>query len=155
MYNRIEVLLRPSPGATLIAIAPWLAVALFALIAGSRFGFLLFAVPLSLVGAGWHLWNRRRFNGSRAIRGLLVDHHNLSLVMADGQQITVKVAPESRVGASLSLLKLRPEDSRSGPGGRRAKTSTLVVLSTLPGFHNTDREAFRRLRVWLRLATHT
>ena len=75
----------------------------------------------------------------------MIDQDRLRLCYSDGRTQTVRVAPESRLGARPSTLKLVPEAPISAP--------IPVVLSTLPGMSNTDADAFRRLRVWLRLGS--
>ena len=145
MYNRIDIPLRPHPALALAANLPWYLLALFCLVAASGRPALWHIAGLISLAIG--IWRTARAlqSGEDFVTGLIIDQDRLRLCYSDGRTQTVRVAPESRLGARLSILKLVPEAPISAP--------IPVVLSTLPGMSNTDADAFRRLRVWLRLGS--
>ena len=145
MYNRIDIPLRPHPALALAANLPWYLLALFCLVAASGLPALWYIAGLISLAIG--IWRTARAlrSGEDSVNGLMIDQDRLRLCYSDGRTQTVRVAPESRLGARLSILKLVPEAPISAP--------IPVVLSTLPGMSNTDADAFRRLRVWLRLGS--
>ena len=145
MYNRIDIPLRPHPALALAANLPWYLLALFCLVAASGQPALWHIAGLISLAIG--IWRTARAlqSGEDFVTGLIIDQDRLRLCYSDGRTQTVRVAPESRLGARLSILKLVPEAPISAP--------IPVVLSTLPGMSNTDADAFRRLRVWLRLGS--
>lgn len=143
MYNRIEIPVCRQPVLALILNLPWLMLALFCLLAASHLPeFWYSAGMLAMIIAAWRTVRHLRPGGS-LVTGLLVDHDRLQIRYRDGRMQVAEVAPESRLGARLSILKLVPEAPTSSP--------VPVILSTLPGVTNTEPQAFRRLRVWLRL----
>ncbi|MDY6797664.1 MAG: hypothetical protein SVX28_02775 [Pseudomonadota bacterium] len=143
MYSRIEVPVRPHPVLALTANLPWLLLALFCLFAASRQPVFWYSAGLVAMIVGiWRTARALRF-GAHSITRLIVEQNQLRLCYPDGRTQTVRVAPETRLGGRLSILKLVPDAPISAP--------VPVVLSTLPGMSNTDARAFRRLRVWLRL----
>jgi hypothetical protein len=145
VYNRIDIPLRPHPALALAANLPWYLLALFCLVAASGQPALWYIAGLISLATG--IWRTARAlrSGEDSVTGLMIDQDRLRLCYSDGRTQTVRVAPESRLGARLSILKLVPEAPISAP--------IPVVLSTLPGMSNTDAGAFRRLRVWLRLGS--
>lgn len=143
MYSRIEVPVRPHPLLALTANLPWLLLALFCLLAAPRQPIFWYSAGLAaMVIAIWRTTRALR-SGAHSITCLIVDQNQLRLCYPDGRTQTVRVAPETRLGGRLSILKLVPDTPTSAP--------VPVVLSALPGMSNTDTRAFRRLRVWLRL----
>lgn len=143
MYSRIEIPVRPHPVLALLANLPWLVLALFCLFAAPYEPALWHGAGLVSLAIGIWRIARALQTGPHSVTGLLVDQDRLRLCYPDGRTQTANVAPESRLGGRLSILKLVPEAPISAP--------VPVVLSALPGMSNTDARAFRRLRVWLRL----
>jgi len=145
VYSRIEVPLRPHPALALTANLPWFLLTLFCLFAAPyQPGLWYGAGMVSLTTGIWRTAQALR-SSDDSVTGLIIDQDRLRVCYADGRTETVRVAPESRLGARLSILKLVPEAPISAP--------VPVVLSTLPGMCNTNACAFRRLRVWLRLGS--
>lgn len=143
VYSRIEVPVRPHPVLALTANLPWLLLALFCLFAAARQPIFWYSAGLvALIIGTWRTVQALR-SGAHSITSLIVDQNQLRLCYPDGRTQTARVAPETRLGGRLSILKLVPDAPTSGP--------VPVILSTLPGMSNTDARAFRRLRVWLRL----
>lgn len=89
-------------------------------------------------------WLRNLLRAVNTVTELTLDHNQLRARFGSGDSCPVAVAGESRLSPRLTLLKIRPTDSRFH--------SRLVVLANFgPGFRNVDPEEFRRLRMWLRL----
>jgi hypothetical protein len=145
VYNRIEIPLRAHPVLALTANLPWFLLGLFCLAAASRQPALWYIAGLACMAVGGWRTTRALRSGAGSMAGLIVERERLSIRYRDGRTQAVRVAPESRLGSRLSILKLVPEAPISAP--------VSVVLSTLPGMSNTNACAFRRLRVWLRLGS--
>lgn len=150
MLNRIDLTLSPSALAGLIAALPWGALMLAALALGQlQHPLLWLFCPLAAVGGA------RQFRGSgwlqreNSVRHLSVSGDQLYAHLTDGRRPPVKVSADSRLFARLAILKLTPSDSTVKPA--------LVILvdpAQATGLTaNVDPAAFRRLRVWLRLAS--
>lgn len=89
-------------------------------------------------------WLRNLLKTVNTVTELTLDHGQLQARFGSGDSCRVTVAGDSRLSARLTLLKIRPTDSRFH--------SRLVVLANFgPGFRNVDPDEFRRLRMWLRL----
>lgn len=145
MYSRIDLPLQRSMSlATLLALC-WLVPAggvlmLSVALAG---GHLLTSLALVLIGQG-SVRRLALLRGRKSVTGLHLRRQQLTLRNAEGQEIRVAVAANSRVTSRVALLKLRPEAS--------TLSEYTVLLVNLPFCTNVDPDAFRRLRVWLRFA---
>ncbi|WP_111497470.1 MULTISPECIES: hypothetical protein [Marinobacter] len=145
MYNRIELTQFPSRalvGATLLF---WSSAALCLVLLSLQ------GAPwpaLALLPAGVMAWRGATAAGlGKGPRQLRVSNGQLYLVHADGHDEAVHPSPNSRISGHLALLKLRP-------AGTIVREYNLVLID-VPGCRNTDPDAFRRLRVWLRFALDT
>lgn len=143
MYNRIDLHLRRSLKAGLVAATPWLAL-VFALSLLALYLQPLFLVALVPAAAGvWRRWQQcGNLTHPHAIVRMTVRDNLLIATLRNQRELPVTVTGASRLTAGLAVLGLRH-------GGRRWPCP--VVLCT-PG--NATQDDFRRLRVWLRLASH-
>ncbi|SFR74967.1 hypothetical protein SAMN05216203_2749 [Marinobacter daqiaonensis] len=143
MYSRIELTLAASPRAGLVAAGPWLLLLAAAVaLAAAVHPMILVTVPV-LISGGISRW--RRCGSQRhpqAVIKLTVNQKNLFATLADGRELQVSVASDSRVGGEWLVLTLRAVEPRQ---------DLPVVLAPGPGPGNADTTALRRLRVWLRL----
>lgn len=143
MYNRIDLPLSPSLVTGLLAVAPWLMLAVITMaitLAGTWQAALL--LPLLATGARSR-WRRcGRLSHPQAIRRLSTRGPRLSVTLADGSEEEVGVCAGSRIGGGYLLLGL------TGVGTGRHYTAILVPGAT---GGNAGEDALRRLRVWLRL----
>lgn len=147
MSNRIEVTLRPSLAAGLIAATPWIALLGFLLVAAAQASAVLLApVPLAIAGLVWQTRLTGLLAGPHAVTGLLVENGQLRITLGNGRRQVMTVAPESRLTGRLALLKVVPDDTRFF---RWPWQTRLVVIVTT----NIEPEAFRQFRVWLRLGS--
>ncbi|MEQ5836984.1 hypothetical protein [Marinobacter sp. NFXS9] len=145
MYSRIDLPLQCSlPLATLLALCWAIPTGLaLTLTTGLAAGHLMASVVF--VWLGWRSVRRFALLGSqRAVTGLHLRRQQLSVRTAEGSDIPVTVAANSRLTSRVALLKLRPEAS--------TLQEHTVLLVNLPFCTNVDPDAFRRLRVWLRFA---
>lgn len=160
MSSRIEVTLRPSLAAGLIAATPWITLLGFLLVAAAQVSAtLLVPVPLAIAGLAWQVRLTGLLAGPRAVTGLLVENGQLRTALGNGRRQAVTIAPESRLTGHLALLKVVPDDTRLT---RWPWQSRLVVIvhagqTGWPGklATNIEPEAFRQFRVWLRLGGGT
>jgi hypothetical protein len=143
--SRVELTLTPSHAVGLLCALPWLALVLFIAAAASEFGapVLFMAVP-TLMGAVFQYRRTGLLIGQEAVIGLRVEDGQLYACLGSGQDRAVTAAGESRLGAHIAILKLR----RSGTISR---TYPVVLVTIAPRLCNVPSDAFRRLRVWLRL----
>lgn len=150
MSSPIEVSLSPSRAAGLIAAAPWLVLFLTALVLAA-YGplYLLAFCPAALAGAIWQYRASGLLASPDSVVRLRVNDGRLQAELADGRKFDASPASESRLFSGLALLKLRLHATTLRP--------PLVVLVCLAGANggNTGQDAFRRLRVWLRLSPAT
>lgn len=145
MYSRINLPLQRSvPLAALLALCWALPAGLaLTLTTGLPAGHLMASVVFA--GIGWRsVRHLALLESQQAVTGLSLRRQQLSVRTAEGSDIPVKVAANSRLTSRVALLKLRPEAST-------LKEHT-VLLVNLPFCTNVDPDAFRRLRVWLRFA---
>src|SRR5690606_19430993 len=143
VFNRIDVPVYPSGAAALIGALPWLLLALFCLSVANAFPILWYGLALGVAAMAVTRFYRSLCRRPDSIVALVVDQDTLWIRRADDRLTPAVVAPQSRIGARLSLLKVSCRGT--------TKQTALIVLSTLPGMTNTDPATFRRLRVWLRL----
>lgn len=145
MYSRIDLTLqRSAPLATLLALC-WAIPAGLALMltTGIPAGHLMASVVF--VWIGWRSVRRLALlDSQQAVTGLSLRRQQLSARTAEGGEIPVTVAANSRLTSRIALLKLRPEAS--------TLQEHTVLLVNLPFCTNVDPDAFRRFRVWLRFA---
>lgn len=150
MSSRIDVNLRPSLIAGLIAAAPWLLVlAVCLLLAATGFTLVLILAPVALYGAGKQILCCGYLSRPLSVRRLLVRDQGLQAELADGRTLAVTAAADSRLWGPLVVLKLGVAGTING---------TDVVLVADPGPSrlprgNTSARQLRQLRAWLRLAT--
>ena len=150
MSSRIDVSLTPSLPAGLIAAAPWLLLAL----AGAVLGFagepwFLFLCPAAILGAGWQVQLSGLLRSSASVIRLTVAEGQLNVHLADGRSFPAHPTSDSRLFGGLALLKFRL-------GGTSLKPPLVVLFSFSnreEAVGNVDPDNFRRLRVWLRLAS--
>jgi len=143
--SRIELALIPSHAVGLLCALPWLALTLFVAALASEFGSPLLALVIpSLVGAVFQYRRTGLLVGPKAVTGLRVEGEQLYVCLRSGQDRAVLVADESRLGAHFAILKLRHS-------GTITSTYPVVLVAVTPRFRNIPSDAFRHLRVWLRL----
>ena len=145
MSSRIELALIPSHAVGLLCALPWLALTLFVAAVASEFSplLLVLAIP-SLVGAVFQYRRTGLLVGPAAVTELRVEGEQLYVRLRSGQDRAVQVADESRLGANFAILKLQHS-------GTISCTYPVVLVAVTPRFRNIPSDAFRRLRVWLRL----
>lgn len=145
MSNQADLRVFPSHAVGLLCALPWLTLAVFVAALASEFGyaFLALIVPV-LAGALYQYRQSGLLVGPNVITGLRIENGRLNVCLSSGSQHTVLVAGESRVGARFAILKLQHSGSIS-------KSHSIVLVTFAPWLCNTSPEAFRRLRVWLRL----
>ncbi len=148
MLNRIDLPLARSALAGLIAAFPWFTLALAALALGQLQHPLLWLLcPLAVAGGLRQYRDSGWLQPASSVSKLSVNSDRLYAHLNDGRQLPVSVSGDSRLYARLAILKLTPTDT--------SVKSALVILVD-PGLGltaNVDPVAFRRLRVWLRLAS--
>ncbi len=104
----------------------------------------MLAIP-SLVGAVFQYRRTGLLVGPEAVTELRVEGEQLYVRLRSGQDRAVQVADESRLGAHFAILKLQHSGTIS------VYTYPVVLVAVTPRFRNIPSDAFRRLRVWLRL----
>ncbi|WP_341581426.1 hypothetical protein [Marinobacter metalliresistant] len=146
MSSRIELTLSPSWLVGVMATVPWLALLAFLIVAAlAGKAWLLAAIPVVLAGALVQFQCNGLLKGRRSVKELLVEQDQLYARTADHRKIPVVASAASRVWSGQALLKLRPADTRYRP-------YTIILLTSSSGRPgNVAEEAFRRLRMWLRL----
>lgn len=126
---------------------PWLLLtALVALVSGAHNLFLLALVAITLSGAIFQYRRNGLLAGPDAVTGLRIENQHLYARLRSGLEVAVTPAGESRVSAGVAILKLQRTGSISG-------TYPVVLVALTPRLCNTSAEAFRQLRVWLRLGS--
>ncbi|AMQ90173.1 hypothetical protein [Marinobacter sp. LQ44] len=149
MSSRIDLTLSPSGITGLLACAPWMLLGGFALGAALEASlWLLVAVPITIVFAWRNFQRYGLLRGPGAVKALRTDSGGITCQFGDGHETPVRVCASSTLGASCLILKLHPQDSRSG--------SIMVMITGKigPFQANAPEPEFRRLRVWLRIG-HT
>ncbi|MCM0611179.1 hypothetical protein KFJ24_01675 [Marinobacter sediminum] len=146
MSSRIELNLSPSVAVGILATLPWLVLLIFIVIAAATGkGWLAAGIPITLIGAFAQYRNSGMLRGASSVGALRLKDEQLYAKLVDGRLIPVTAGPNSRVGARLALLKLRPV-------GTRLLSYSAILLADTAGTHgNVPEDEFRRLRVWLRL----
>ena len=149
MSSRVNVRLYPSLSAGLIAATPWFIVAGSTLAIGlAGTPLLLWFGPVGLAGAVWQIRASGLLASDRSVVQLSVDDDQLFARLRNGEQFPARASKESRLFGKLALLKLTLHGTRLKP--------PMVVVITLPPRSgvplNSEPEAFRQLRVWLRLS---
>lgn len=146
MSSRIELTLSPSALTGVLASLPWLVLFAFALVTAvtGQPWLLMVGLP-ALGGAVWQYRQTGLLKAARSVIRLRVEQGQLYAQTRDGRQVAVAPAASSRLGARLSLLKLRCTGTRFG-------SYHALLLANTPGAPgNVPEDDFRRLRVWLRL----
>lgn len=145
MFSRIDLPLYRSPLLALTLAAGWLSLAAgLAVTALQTSAWLaLCLIPIALMGAD-SVGRLALLTGYRSVTRLRVDRGQLRLERADGARFAVVAHPDTRLYGRLALLKL------TSPGAMLQEYT--VCLVDLPLIRNTDPQAFRRLRVWLRFS---
>ncbi len=125
---------------------PWLLLtALMALLARDHGLVLLLLITLTSAGAIFQYRRNGLLSGPNAVVGLKVENQQLYARLGAGEEdVAVLPSGESRVSAGFTILKLRRAGTISG-------TYPVVLVALAPRLCNTSPEAFRQLRVWLRL----
>ena len=145
MYNRIDLGIRPSHPVAFLCALPWLFLTALAVLLFTNHGpaWMLLS-PLTFAGAIVQYRRSGLLSGADSVTGLRVENEGLYARLRSGPEVRVLPCGESRISASFTLLKLRRAGSIS--------TAYPVVLVALtPRLCNTSPDAFRQLRVWLRL----
>ncbi|WP_138437770.1 hypothetical protein [Marinobacter shengliensis] len=149
MSSQIDLALSPSGITGLLASAPWILLSAFAIGAALETSLWLLMVGPVTIAFAWR--NFRRYGllrSPRAVKALRTDSGGITCQFGDGHETPVRVCASSTLGASCLILKLHPQDSRSG--------SIMVMITGKMGQFqaNAPEPEFRRLRVWLRIG-HT
>ncbi|MGM0953710.1 MAG: hypothetical protein ACQEW7_12115 [Pseudomonadota bacterium] len=145
MSSRIDLRLRPSATAGLLATLPWLILAGFTVTASiSGPQVLLLFIPV-IGWFGWRSYQRHGLlKGDNSVVALTTDARGLCCQCADGRELSVTIDSASSLGASFLALKLRAPAATSG------RLFTLIISEQgLPGA-NAPEADFRRLKMWLR-----
>lgn len=145
MSSRIDLTLQPCRALAIMLSSGWLMLALGLSLAAYRTSpWLLAALPV-LTFAGWHSVRRQALlAGRRAVRTIHVDRDKLRVETINGDSEQVRVSGNSRLFGHLALLKFYSANSTNN-------AYTVILIDTFL-IRNVDRDAFRRLRVWLRFA---
>ncbi|MFN2361469.1 MAG: hypothetical protein ABR522_10410 [Marinobacter sp.] len=145
MSSRIDLRVSPSYPVAFICALPWLLLTALVVLITSGLNPVLLALA-AITGSGAIFQYRRTglLVGANAITGLRVEGEYLYARLGSGKEYPVLTAGESRVSAGFAILKLRRT-------GTISKTHPVVLAALTPGFGNTSPDAFRQLRVWLRL----
>jgi len=145
VFNRIDLNVSPSHRVALLCALPWLLLtALLVQLASSGGPAMLAPVAITLAGAVLQYRRTGLLRGPNAVTGLRIENQRLFARLGSGREHPVLTAGESRVSAGFAILKLQLTDTTS-------KAYPVVLVALTPGFRNTSPEAFRQLRVWLRL----
>ncbi|MEX0605432.1 MAG: hypothetical protein WD623_08695 [Marinobacter sp.] len=149
MSSQIDVRLYPSLSAGFIASSPWLALVISALLIGlTGPPLLLWFCPVGLAGALWQARASGLLASSDSVVQLSVDEDQLFARLRNGKQFRARASAESRVFGKMALLKLTLHDTTLKP-------PMIVIIALSPELRwsrNSNPEAFRQLRVWLRLS---
>ncbi|MCR8914930.1 hypothetical protein FDP08_17295 [Marinobacter panjinensis] len=145
MSSRIDLPISPSRPVGILCALPWLLLtALVALLASDHGLALLLLITLTSAGAINQYRRNGLLSGPNAVVGLKVENQQLYARLGEGEDVAVLPYGESRVSAGFTILKLRRTGTISG-------TYPVVLVALTPRLCNTSPEAFRQLRVWLRL----
>jgi toxin CptA len=124
---------------------PWLLLTALAVLLASNHGLALLALTApAFAGAVFQYRRSGLLSGPEAVLCLRVENQQLYARLGSGSEYAVIPADESRLGSRFAALKLRRIGSISG-------TYPVVLVAFTPWLCNTSPEAFRQLRVWLRL----
>lgn len=147
MLNRIDVALARSTLAGLIGAAPWCVLTLAAILLGLiQHPLLWLFCPLAMIGGVRQFLGSGQLQRANSVTQLSASEGQLRARFNDGRESTVRVGADSRLFARLAILKLTPTDTT-------VKPSLVILVDPGHGLSaNVDPTAFRRLRVWLRLA---
>ncbi|MDK8464678.1 hypothetical protein [Marinobacter sp. SS13-12] len=145
MSSRINLPISPSHPVGILCALPWLLLtALMALLASDHGLAGLLLTTLTSAGAIYQYRRNGLLSGPNAVVGLKVENQQLYARLGAGEDVAVLPSGESRVSAGFTILKLRRTGTISG-------TYPVVLVALTPRLCNTSPEAFRQLRVWLRL----
>ncbi|HEY9119727.1 MAG TPA: hypothetical protein VIN33_08210 [Marinobacter sp.] len=145
MSSRIDLRISPSHPVAFLCALPWLLLtALAALMVTTHGPAWLLLSPLPFAGAIIQYRRSGLLSGPNSVIGLRVENQHLYARLGSGSEVLVLPSGESRVSAGLTVLKLRRTGSISS-------TYPVVLVALTPRLCNTSPEAFRQLRVWLRL----
>ncbi|NMT64153.1 hypothetical protein [Marinobacter orientalis] len=145
MSSRIDLRISPSHPVAFLCALPWLLLtALVALIASDHGLVLVTLVAVTLCGAIFQYRRGGLLAGPDAVVGLRIENRHLYARLRSGADVAVVPADESRMSARFAILKLRCN-------GSIYRRYPVVLVAFSPGLSNTSPEAFRQLRVWLRL----
>lgn len=149
MSSRIDLPISPSRPVGILCALPWLLLtALMVLLASDHGLVLLLLTTVTSAGAIFQYRRNGLLSGPNAVVGLKVENQQLyaRLGAGEGEDEDVAVLPcgESRVSAGFTILKLRRT-------GTISSTYPVVLVVLTPRLCNTSPEAFRQMRVWLRL----
>ncbi|TNE75048.1 MAG: hypothetical protein EP339_09970 [Gammaproteobacteria bacterium] len=146
MSNRIDLPLSASIPAGLLSIVPWLVLLLFSSVSGAMgHSWLWSGTLVAFIGGLYQFRSTGMLTLASSVIAVRQDQGRLSVLLADGREIGVRATGSSRIGSRLTLLKLRPVDTRLG------SYSSILLASTRWWGGNVPNNEFRRLRVWLRL----
>ncbi|MBJ6138284.1 hypothetical protein [Marinobacter litoralis] len=145
MSNRIELTLRPSSTAGLIASLPWIVLASFIVIAALESSALLAAFTIPVLWLGRASFQRfGLLKKPNSIIAVTYDSTGLTCQLANGRKLPVTVTNASFLSPGLAILQFKPNNQSSG----RMMTIITGELGALKP--NTTDCAFRRLRMLLR-----
>ncbi|WP_152206165.1 hypothetical protein [Marinobacter changyiensis] len=149
MSSRIDVRLYPSLSAGFIVSTPWLVLAGSALVIGlAGMPLLMWFCPVGVAGAIWQFRASGLLASAGSVIQLSIDDDRLFVRLRNGRQFQANASTESRLFGNLALLKLALHDSTLKP-----PMVVIIALSPRSGApRNSEPEAFRQLRVWLRLS---
>jgi len=144
--SRIDLRLSASVSAGLIATLPWLALLGFVLSAADESRpWMLVLVPAASAGALLHFRRFGLLRSTHSVTGLILEAGQLQAILAGRDAIPVQPCSTSRLGPTLTILKLRPT-------GTTLKAYYLILLAPdVWPYGNVCPDQFRKLRQWLRL----
>lgn len=147
MSSRIDLRISPSHPVAFLCALPWLLLTALAVLMLSTYGpaWLLLS-PFPFAGAIVQYRRSGLLSGPNAVTGLRVENQRLYARLGSGSEVPVLPSGESRVSARFAILKLR----RTGSISTRYP---VVLVAFTPRLCNTSPDAFRQLRVWLRLGS--
>ena len=119
----------------LVQLLPWLVLLALAMVALSQNLWFL-PLPIAIVAAAVS-----DLRHTRQLRQLCVDNQQLEASLSDGSQIPLHILGSTRIVSGWVWLRIQGENGRKWS----------LLLSTRPGFRNTDRHSLRQLIGWLRL----
>ena len=146
MSSRIELTLLPSVSAGLLAIIPWLGLAVFTVAAALETSYLLLLLVLPTLALGWASFQRfGLLSKPDSVVALSHNHAGLSCQLANGHQVPATVSNASFLSSQLLVLQFKPRVTRSSP-------KLAIITGPTGGLRSNvnDSAAFRRLRMLLR-----